>query len=77
MALMQGYHRGAWLVGWGWLVPGSGALSECLQCSPRYHFKQSLANSLGQTRSEAEEMQKKRKKSGWKKAEREMGGSKR
>lgn len=62
MALMQGYHRGAWLVGWGWLVPGSGALSECLQRSPRYHFEQSLANSLGQTRSEGEEMQKKRKK---------------
>lgn len=43
---------------------------------PEIPFR-SLANSLGQTRSEAEEMQKKRKKSGWKKAEREMGGSKR
>lgn len=35
--------------GCGWLVLGSGALSECLQRSPRHHFEQSLANSSRQT----------------------------
>lgn len=56
---MQGYHRGARLVGLCRLTLGSGALSECLQRSQRHHFQQSLTSRPGQT-----EKERKRSRSG-------------
>lgn len=55
VALMPGFHRGARLVGCCRLNLRSGALSPCLQRSPRRLFQRSLTGRPGQTGKEEEQ----------------------